>query len=399
MPNIQVDIPPKIELPLYRNGYKFEYQTKFCGNRSLIFVTYNSYRFFLDVIIRDKNVLIKAEKITRFSPVYIIKDAINILAKECSLNILYSNIDSKKSNIHLKEFSKYLKDIDYFIDSFLLPKRCIVEIGFGSGRHLLYQAKNSPDILYIGIEIHKPSLEQLIKQCKIQSIDNILILDYDARGFLELLPSKSLDKIYIHFPVPWDKSPDRRVISLPFLKLCNKILKKDATLELRTDSQNYYHYSYSTINLLDQFNIYIKKNSQVAISSKYEDRWLRQKKNIYDILVKNSSPKGENIVKFKIEFEEDFYRYFQKFLKVFHKKIVKQKDCFVNFESIYSIDDFEGICKVTLGSYQFNEHKYIVFKDKRVQYLPNKLIPIESNFNAHNLLVDYIKKRCGCLEI
>jgi hypothetical protein len=54
---------------------------------------------------------------------------------------------------------------------------------------------------------------------------------------------------------------------------------------------------------------------------------------------------------------------------------------------------------VTLGSYQFNEHKYIVFKDKRVQYLPNKLIPIESNFNAHNLLVDYIKKRCGCLEI
>jgi len=34
-----------------------------------------------------------------------------------------------------------------------------------------------------------------------------LILDYDARVFLEFLPSNSAKQIFVHFPVPWDKNP------------------------------------------------------------------------------------------------------------------------------------------------------------------------------------------------
>jgi len=43
-------------------------------------------------------------------------------------------------------------------------------VGFGSGRHLLHQAINNPDILFIGIEIHFPSIEQVLKQITIKNL-------------------------------------------------------------------------------------------------------------------------------------------------------------------------------------------------------------------------------------
>lgn len=81
---------------------------------------------------------------------------------------------------------------------------------------MLHNAKNHPEILHIGLEIHSPSLEQVARQIGLLELDNILILAYDARIFLELLPSNILDKIFIHFPVPWDKQPNRRILNKAF---------------------------------------------------------------------------------------------------------------------------------------------------------------------------------------
>ena len=55
-------------------------------------------------------------------------------------NVLFSNTH----NLKLKDESKseYLKDINYFVDEFNTEKEIQIEIGFGSGRHLLHQAKS-----------------------------------------------------------------------------------------------------------------------------------------------------------------------------------------------------------------------------------------------------------------
>jgi len=217
MPNIHTKELPALNLPFSQDGYDFIYQTKQNDTRVLLMVQFQEKKFFLEIIKRDNDYLIRAEKLTRFSPIFIIQNAIKTLSIYLNLSLTFSNIDSKKNNVHLLNESIYLKKIDYFVDKFIVPKNLIVEIGFGSGRHLLFQAKNTPNTTFIGIEIHKPSIEQLIKQCKLQNIDNILILDYDARIFLELLPSLSLQKIFVHFPVPWDKKPDRRIISPSFI--------------------------------------------------------------------------------------------------------------------------------------------------------------------------------------
>lgn len=392
MPNIQTESFPDFNLPFSKDGYNFLYQTRVNGSRKLLMVQYEDKKFFLEIIKRENNYLIRAEKLTRFSPIFIIQDGIKALSTHLNLLLTFSNIESKKNNFHFENESNYLKNISYFVDEFQPPKRLMVEIGFGSGRHLLYQAKNNPEISYIGIEIHKPSIEQVIKQCKLQNIDNILILDYDARIFLELLPSLSLEKVFVHFPVPWDKKPDRRVISPSFVDECSRVLSKNGKLELRTDSENYFEYSWNTFNLYNQFNLHIKKNHQLDIISKYEDRWIKQEKNIYDLHLINTLPNDIKIINYNMEFENDLYKYFPNFSSKFKKRLLRGEDYFVNIENIYMIDDEQGIVKVSLGSYKKSQHKYIVFKDKTVQYFPNKLIPIKNNFDAHNLIVNHIKE-------
>ncbi len=392
MPNIQTKNFSHPSYPFFKDGYEFEFATLENKGRSLIKVSHEKREFFIEVIKRDSDYLIKAEKLTRFSPVFIIQKALNILATTLNLDLTYSNIESKKSSMHLDKSSQFLKKIDYFVDEFKPKSPIAIEIGFGSGRHLIYQAKKNPDILHIGIEIHKPSIEQVIKQCKLQGIDNILILDYDARIFLELLPSQSVKTIFLHFPVPWDKKPHRRVISKRFIDECFSVLQKDGTFELRTDSQNYYEYALEIINSFNTYDLKVRKNFSLDISSKYEDRWKKQEKNIHDVILTNTTPKQKEKKSLKIEFDKELYNLFPTLLKNFKTECIRGENFFINFENILKINDYEGVLKVTLGSYEKSEHKYIIFKDKNVQYFSNNILPTKDNFDAHASLIKHIKK-------
>lgn len=81
-----------------------------------------------------------------------------------------------------------------------LEGKIYIEIGFGSGRHLLYQAKNNPQILILGIEIYNPAITQVAKLARAQGIDNILLVQSDARLLLSVLRSDSIEKNFPTFP-------------------------------------------------------------------------------------------------------------------------------------------------------------------------------------------------------
>lgn len=118
--------------------------------------------------------------------------------------------------------------------------KIFLEIGFGSGRHILHLAKQNPNDIFIGLEVHTPSIEQVLKNITISNLQNLFILHFDARVLLEILPSNSLDCIFLHFPVPWNDSPSRRVFSEHFLALALRVLKKGGILELKTDDEIYF---------------------------------------------------------------------------------------------------------------------------------------------------------------
>jgi tRNA (guanine-N7-)-methyltransferase len=395
MPNIQTDRYEPVTLPKSVDGYTFLARARSRNGEELILTRFEDKNFFLQVIKRERNkrcdYLIKAEKLTRVTPVSIMQKGLKAFAKLHDMKLTFSNVSPQKSSIVKEDAFTILKDIDYFATSLPYDKPLLIEVGFGSGRHLLYQAKAHPDKLLIGIEIHRPSIEQVIKQCKLQNIDNILIANFDARIFLQLIASNSVEKIFVHFPVPWDKKPHRRVISKPFIDEAMRVLQPSGRLELRTDSENYFSYAFETFNALNSYDLQIKKNHDLPVTSKYEARWRRMEKNIYDLILTNrhTSPPKEPMGELTFDNSCDF----EEIKRGFVNTTLKSENAFVHFEALYTFDQnsegYKGLIKLSMGAFEKPEHKYLLFKENKIQYFPKSTIAINQNIKAHSMIKEF----------
>lgn len=384
MPHLHIKEFKEITYPQTVDGVDFKYIVENINHRDemLISVKVEEDSFFLLVKQDNNKNLLKSDKLTRPASIYNVHKALLAYAKAAKLEVLFSNVPEYEKNVHLEE-ANALKKIEYFVDEFPDSKELRIEVGFGSGRHLLYQAANNPEILFIGIEIHRPSIEQVLKQITIQNLDNVLVLDYDARLFMELIPSNIVEKIYVHFPVPWDKKPHRRVISTTFIEEANRVLKIDGKLELRTDSENYYAYSYETFIAFNKTTLQINKNKEISISSKYEDRWKKMEKNIYDVTMINEEESPELSLIGNFDFDKATVSLED--IMALHTKIEKLEGAFIHFERVYNKDSVV-LLRVSLGSFDRPEHLYVLVKNNTVSYYPHLPLKSKSNLIAHKYL-------------
>ena len=388
MPNFKTNSIDMPNFPVKFGDSEFLYQAAYQNEESLIRVKQKKEDFFIQIRKKDGGYLVKADKISRPPQVVFVQQALRDFRDLCGCKVEYSNIQPQK--IRQKVKFGALRDINFFANNFLCEQEIWIEVGFGSGRHLLHQAKKHKDIQFIGLEIHKPSLEQVAKLCELQSVENVYLLDYDARIFLEFLKSNSVGKIFIHFPVPWDKKPHRRVISSEFIGESLRVLKVQGQLELRTDSQKYFDYSLEEFLKLNILNLHINKNRDLDISSKYEDRWKKQNKNIFDLTMVSEEISEENQKIGIIKFEKiyDFAN-----LKENFKNIVKnEEDYFLHIENIYEINENEGLLKISFGASEKNERVYVQFLKDKVSYFPNNILATKANQKAHNLLIDWLEE-------
>jgi len=292
MPHIKIK---KLDSVIMNNIHKISDIVKFIanpvvGDDLLYGIEYKDEEFLIQLKRGVDSDMLKYDKVSRPLKVNLIKEVLALLSDRLGLEIVSSNISLSNTKPPLS--SKYFKKIEDFDSIEFLFESVAIEVGFGSGRHLLYQATQNPDRLYIGLEIHTPSAQQVLKQIELQELDNIWVVNYDARLFLEMMPSNLCSQIFVHFPVPWDKKPQRRVISPSFVDESLRVLRVNGRLELRTDSDNYFWYSMRTLFDLPKAEVNIVKNSQLAIISKYEERWRRQEKDIYEVhLISNELSK------------------------------------------------------------------------------------------------------------
>lgn len=383
MPHFLADDIQDIQTPIVSNSIKFDFVAS-NGFEKLIGVEHKNKQFLLVQRTKRDKILVKYEKFTRVSPVSIVKDAIKEYAKVANATIATHNLEDRQVKRSIENF----KNIDFFINDYSYEKEIWIEVGFGSGRHLLKQAKDNPNVQFIGLEIHKPSIEQVLGQIDIQGLDNIYVIDYDARLFMEFLKSNSVGRIFVHFPVPWDKKPHRRVYSKEFIQESMRVLKVDGTLELRTDSDNYYEYVTSLYNELD-LKVDIRQNQDLEVSSKYEDRWKKQQKNIYDVIFSNKTV-SENV---KIEYNFIFEKsnIFDK-IKQISKETFVEDGFFVHFKDFYEIDQNNGLINVSFGSFNRPENKYIFVSGNSARYFPYLPIPSKHNYLAHQKIEKLINE-------
>ncbi len=384
MPHLHIEEFKTVEFPCSKDDVTFNFiaSNNNYKDEKLISVNVDGDEFFLLAKAEESRSLLKTDKLTRPASIFNVHKALLTYAELAGLNIISSNVPPHQKNIHLEEVTA-LKKIEYFALNFPRDKEIRIEVGFGSGRHLLHQAANNPDILFIGIEIHRPSIEQVLKQVTIQNLDNLLILDYDARLFMELVPSNIVGKIYVHFPVPWDKKPHRRVISTSFIEESRRVLKLDGRLELRTDSENYYAYSYETFIAFNKTVLHINKNKDIAITSKYEDRWKKQEKNIYDVTMINEEESDEISLEGTFEFSK-YKESHEKILEL-HGVTKKFENGFIHFERAYTTQD--GVMlRLSMGSFDRPEHLYVILNGDTFSYYPTLPLKSKSNLRAHKYL-------------
>ncbi len=389
MPHLHIEAFKDIEYPQSYNDVSFNFlaYNAHHSDEKLISVGVEGEEFFLLVKEEEGRKLLKTDKLTRPASIHNVHRALSSYAELAGLNVIASNVLSGKKNVHLEKVSA-LKKIDFFATDFPVDKEVRIEVGFGSGRHLLHQAQKNPEILFIGIEIHRPSIEQVLKQISIQKLENLLVLDYDARLFLELVPSNIVGKVYVHFPVPWDKKPHRRVISTSFIEECRRVLKIGGTLELRTDSENYYAYSYETFIAFNKTVLHINKNKDIAVSSKYEDRWKRMQKNIYDVTMINEEESEPLLIEGSFEFSTTGLSCDA--LVGLHGETKRYKSGFVHFERAYRLKD--GVMlRISMGSFDKPEHLYVIIKKEGCRYYPQLPLKSRSNLEAHRFLDEVIR--------
>jgi tRNA (guanine-N7-)-methyltransferase len=384
MPHLHLESFNPLTFPTTRGEVEFLFQADYKNpdEGSLIATRYKGREFFL-VCKNGPKKLLKSDKVTRPSPNFILKHAMLAYAECSNATIIDSNVDNAPENTHLKTHDA-LKTISYFADNFPTEREVRIEIGFGSARHLLHQAAANPDILFIGLEIHKPSIEQALKQIVIQNLNNIMILDYDARLFLEFVPSNIVGKIYVHFPVPWDKKPHRRVISEAFLKESERVLKVGGTLELRTDSENYYRFALETFSSPRQSRFDVRKNQDIAIVSKYEDRWKKMEKNIYDVTFtcEVESPEPDETMTFAFTASNIA----SDTIDALSKETYKREWGFIHVERLYDINENDRLIRLAMGSFDRPESTYVIIENGQPRYYPDLPVRSSANLKAHILL-------------
>ncbi len=114
-----------------------------------------------------------------------------------------------------------------------------VEIGMGKGRFLMDMARLYPEINFIGIEKYSSVLLRAVQKLEEEELPNVRLIRMDAEDLENVFAQGELDRIYLNFSDPWpkDRHAKRRLESRQFLARYDQIMKKDGTIEFKTDNR------------------------------------------------------------------------------------------------------------------------------------------------------------------
>lgn len=123
----------------------------------------------------------------------------------------------------------------------LRDRKIWLEIGFGGGEHLVWQARSNPNVALIGCEPYQDGVVKVLRAIEGEALTNIRLHMGDARDILRGLPACSLDRVFVLFPDPWPKRKHRkrRLLNASLLALLARAMKPQAELRVATDIGDY----------------------------------------------------------------------------------------------------------------------------------------------------------------
>jgi len=193
------------------------------------------------------------------------------------------------------EFAPSQIDLDAIASGFEGLK---LEIGFGSGEALISMAKNDPECLYLGIEVHESGVGRCLNSIHASALANVRLMKHDAIEVMQrMLPAQSLDRVFLFFPDPWQKKRHhkRRILNQLFRDLMAYLLKPGACLHIATDWQDYAEHMAAEMlsdprfkNLGDEYGY--ARRPAYRPATRFENRGLKLGHSVWDLVFENTSP-------------------------------------------------------------------------------------------------------------
>lgn len=172
----------------------------------------------------------------------------------------------------------------------------IVEIGFGNGETLAEMAAVNAGNDYLGIEVHRPGVAQLINNLERRRIRNVRIFCHDAVEVLQTqFADNSLAALHLFFPDPWPKKKHhkRRIVQPGFIELAARKLVNGGYFHAATDWEDYAQAMLAVLDAAPQLqNAHERRDFSPRPDyrplTKYEKRGLRLGHGVWDLIYKKT---------------------------------------------------------------------------------------------------------------
>ena len=167
----------------------------------------------------------------------------------------------------------------YFKDS----RPIYVELGTGKGQFIVQNAKQNPEINYIGIDSKNEVLYMALKKILVEDLKNIRLLPFNVENINEVFGSNEVDRLFINFPDPWPKTrhEKRRLTNMRFLEKYKTFLKDNSQIILKTDNRPFFDYSLEEF-IISDFHItdisydLKKEKDEENVPTEYEEKFMEK---------------------------------------------------------------------------------------------------------------------------
>jgi tRNA (guanine-N7-)-methyltransferase len=219
-----------------------------------------------------KNKLQKFEDVDRFSNVF-----------------EYTDFDKEKSKPKGNWHKKIFKN----------ENPIVLELACGKGEYTINLARKYPDKNFIGIDKKGWRIWTGAKKALEEPLPNVHFMRIFIDHLTDYFEEDEVDEIWITFPDPYlrDSQSSKRLTSPKFLNIYSKILASDATIHLKTDSDELYDFTLETIKeqkckIIDRVDdVYAERPDDpiLTIKTYYEKMHLEKRKTIHYIAFRLNS--------------------------------------------------------------------------------------------------------------
>lgn len=181
------------------------------------------------------------------------------------------------------------EELAYLEKRCLESKEAVLELGSGSGGHLITLALRNPETLCLGVEIRFKRAFRTAEKAEKQGARNLLLLKTDARQVFGLFPKEFFKAVYVNFPDPWDKSgwKKHRLLNPDFFETLYAHLKPGGSFLFKTDHSQYFEEVVAILTKLPTWQIekisrdyHAECDPALNIMSEFESLFKSQKKPV-----------------------------------------------------------------------------------------------------------------------